>query len=78
MPKPVHMYRGMPHRAYFDAMEAIFKRHGGRPHWGKLHTQTAETLRDLYPMWDRFQDVRQALDPRGVFLNAHLRALLGR
>jgi FAD-linked oxidoreductase len=74
----VHMYRGMPHRAYFDALEAIFKRHGGRPHWGKLHTQAAETLRDLYPMWDRFLDVRQALDPRGVFLNAHLKALLGR
>jgi L-gulonolactone oxidase len=71
----VHMYRGMPHEAYFAALEAIFIRHGGRPHWGKLHTQTAATLRDLYPMWDAFQAQRTELDPQGVFLNDHLRKL---
>jgi FAD-linked oxidoreductase len=73
----VHMYRGMPYRAYFDALEAIFVRHGGRPHWGKLHTQTARELRALYPMWDRFQALRQELDPRGVFMNEHLKRLFG-
>ena len=25
---------------------------GGRPHWGKLHFQTAETLAPQYPQWD--------------------------
>jgi FAD/FMN-containing dehydrogenase len=72
----VHMYRGMAYRAYFDALEAIFKRHGGRPHWGKMHTRTARELKDLYPRWEDFQAVRRELDPKGVFLNEHLRTLL--
>ena len=72
----VHMYKGMPYKAYFEAIEAIFVRHGGRPHWGKLHTRTAKELKGMYPMWEPFQAVRQALDPHGIFLNDHLRALL--
>ena len=37
--------------------------YGGRPHWGKLHFQTAETLAPRYPEWERFQAVREQLDP---------------
>ena len=32
----VHMYRGMPWRPYFEAVEQIMLELGGRPHWGKL------------------------------------------
>jgi FAD-linked oxidoreductase len=71
----VHMYRGMAYRPYFAAMEAIFKRHAGRPHWGKLHSRSAQDLPALYPQWDAFQAVRRALDPDGFFLNRHLAAL---
>ena len=73
----VHMYRGMPYRAYFDGVEAIFRNHGGRPHWGKMHTRTAAELEALYPEWGRFHEVRRRLDPRGLFLNPYLRALFG-
>ncbi len=73
----VHMYRGMPYRPYFDAVERIFRSFGGRPHWGKLHTLGAAELRELYPDWSRFLAVRRQLDPDGVFLNAHLRHLFG-
>jgi len=73
----VHQYRGMPYQEYFDGVEAIFRNHGGRPHWGKLHTRTATELAPLYPMWDRFHDVRRRVDPRGLFLNEYLRALFG-
>jgi FAD-linked oxidoreductase len=73
----VHMYRGMPYRAYFDGVEAIFRNHGGRPHWGKMHTRTAAELEALYPEWGRFHEVRRRLDPRGVFLNPYLRGLFG-
>ena len=73
----VHQYRGMPYRDYFAGVEAIFRNHGGRPHWGKMHTRTAEDLARLYPMWERFLDVRRRMDPAGLFLNDHLRALLG-
>jgi FAD/FMN-containing dehydrogenase len=71
----VHMYQGMAYRPYFAAMEAIFKRHTGRPHWGKLHSRSAQDLPALYPQWAAFQAVRRALDPEGFFLNRHLAAL---
>ena len=39
----VHVYEGMEHVRYFEGVEAIMDGYGGRPHWGKLHFQTAET-----------------------------------
>jgi L-gulonolactone oxidase len=73
----VHMARGMPHQAYFDGVEAIMNRLGGRPHWGKLHGQRAETLAPVYPEWSRFQRLRARLDPEGRFANAYLDRVLG-
>jgi FAD/FMN-containing dehydrogenase len=72
----VHERPDRPYRAYFDDCEAIFLNHGGRPHWGKLHSRTARDLRAHYPMWDRFQAVRERIDPRGRFLNPYLRRLM--
>ncbi len=71
----VHMYRGMEYLPYFAAVEAIFRRYHGRPHWGKLHTQDAASLRTLYPHYDDFRRVRATLDPQGMFLNDYLRRL---
>jgi L-gulonolactone oxidase len=62
---------------YFRAAEAIFDAHGGRPHWGKRHFQTAATLAPRYPGWERFQAVRGRLDPDGVFANAYTDRVLG-
>ena len=59
----VHMFRGMAWEPYFRAVEAIMDELDGRPHWGKRHFQTAETLRPRYPRWDDFQAVRARLDP---------------
>lgn len=73
----VHVYRGMRWEPYFRAVEAICDEHGGRPHWGKRHFQTAATLRPRYPMWDRFAEVRDHCDPDRVFANAHLDRVLG-
>jgi FAD/FMN-containing dehydrogenase len=71
----VHMYRGMPYKEYFRQVEEIFRRHQGRPHWGKLHTQNAHSLAELYPRWHDFRRVRARLDPQGVYLNDYLRQL---
>lgn len=71
----VHMYRGMAYQAYFRAIEEIFTRYQGRPHWGKLHTRDAAYLATQYPHWHDFRRVRAALDPQGVFLNDYLRQL---
>ena len=50
----VHQYRGAPYEAYFQGVEAIMNDYAGRPHWGKLHFQSAATLRERYPEWDSF------------------------
>lgn len=71
----VHMYRGMPYRAYFDAVEKIFLKHGGRPHWGKLHTRKGRELAQMYPRWSDFQRQRALMDPDGVFETAYMREL---
>ena len=71
----VHMYRGMPYKAYFQGIEEIYTRYDGRPHWGKIHTRDAAYLAAHYPHWDDFQRVRATLDPEGVFLNDYLRQL---
>jgi FAD/FMN-containing dehydrogenase len=69
------MYRGMPHEKYFADMERIFLRHGGRPHWGKLHTLTSQQLRIAYPKWDSFLEIREKMDPDGLFLSPYLKRI---
>lgn len=73
----VHRYRGIAYGDYFRAVEAIMNDYGGRPHWGKLHFQTHDTLAERYPRWNEFQRVRAALDPHGVFANPYLDRVLG-
>ena len=72
-----HTHRGVDHRAYFALMEPILRAHGGRPHWGKVHTLGAAELAPLYPRFDDFLALRERLDPDRVFANAHLDRVLG-
>jgi L-gulono-1,4-lactone dehydrogenase len=73
----VHAFKGMAWEPFFRAVEAIADAHGGRPHWGKRHFQTAATLAPRYPGWERFAAVRERLDPDGVFSNAYTDRVLG-
>ncbi len=74
----VHVAKGMDYQPYFRAVEDVMNGLEGRPHWGKLHFQTADTLAPRYPMWDKFQKVRGRLDPNGVFANAYTDRVFGR
>jgi L-gulonolactone oxidase len=73
----VHQYRGAPYERYFHAVEAVMDDYEGRPHWGKLHYQSAATLRPRYPEWDAFAAARSRLDPTGTFRNAYVDRVLG-
>jgi FAD-linked oxidoreductase len=73
----IHQYWQVDHRPLFALVEPILQRHGGRPHWGKLHTLTATGLAARYPRWQDFQRVRRALDPRGKMLSPALRQWFG-
>jgi FAD/FMN-containing dehydrogenase len=59
------------------AADAIGEELGARPHWGKLHLLDRSRVEELYPQLGVFEEVRADLDPHGLFLNDHLRALLG-
>jgi FAD/FMN-containing dehydrogenase len=65
------------HEPLFRAAEEIFTSFEGRPHWGKLSYLDAGARRSLAPGWDRWWAVRDRVDPAGVFVNPHLRALRG-
>lgn len=73
----VHVYQHTHYQQYFEAVEDIMDDYGGRPHWGKLHFQTAETLAPRYPDWDVFQAARKKLDPDGRFANPYLDRVIG-
>lgn len=62
---------------FYDDFEPLFLKHGGRPHWGKLHSLEFGQLKNIYPELIRFVDLRKELDPTGKFLNSHLRAIFG-
>ncbi|MGB0101973.1 MAG: D-arabinono-1,4-lactone oxidase [Nocardioides sp.] len=72
-----HTHRDADHVAYFALMEPIMRAHGGRPHWGKVHTRTAADLAPAYPRFEEFLKVRERLDPDRVFANPYLRRVLG-
>ena len=59
----IHVFRGTPFNEYFRGVERIMDDYGGRPHWGKLHFQSAATLAPKYPRWDEAQKVRRRMDP---------------
>jgi len=73
----VHQYQGATWEPYFREVEAIMSEYEGRPHWGKRHFQTAETLERLYPRWGDFRAIRARLDPEGRFRNAYTDRVLG-
>lgn len=72
-----HVFWGTPYDEYFAGFWSIVRTVGGRPHWGKLHAETAETLAPLYPEWARFQTARSRADPEGRFTNSYLDRVLG-
>lgn len=73
----VHCHYKDQYDFLFELIQPIFLKHGGRPHWGKLHSLKARELALLYPNWNDFLAVRARLDPEGRLLNPYLKALLG-
>lgn len=72
-----HTYVDAPHEHYFAGVERVLRDHGGRPHWGKLHSLAAAELAAAYPRFGEFLAMRDRLDPDRVFANDYLRRVLG-
>lgn len=72
-----HNFHDKDHKKYFAAVEPIFLKYDGRPHWGKMHSLTAPEFAAKYTMLNEFLKVRQEYDPHGLFLNTHVKQILG-
>jgi FAD/FMN-containing dehydrogenase len=59
----------------FAACEAVFLDHGGRPHWGKVHSRTGRHLADIYPRYRDWWAERDRYDPDGRFVTPELALL---
>jgi FAD/FMN-containing dehydrogenase len=66
---------GTDYEPYLRDVDRLLGAFDARVHWGKIHYLTAEQLHERYPRAADFIALRRELDPRGVFLNDHLREL---
>jgi FAD/FMN-containing dehydrogenase len=66
---------GTDYWPYLRACDSLFAEYGGRPHWGKIHFMSADRIARLFPRYEDFLAMRRHFDPKGTFLNPHLRAL---
>jgi FAD/FMN-containing dehydrogenase len=67
---------GTDYWPFLRAVDEVFERFDGRPHWGKLFFMTPERMERLFPELHRFRAIRRELDPAGMFLNELLRPLV--
>lgn len=73
----VHTHAPDAYDFLFTAIEPILRRHGGRPHWGKLNSLARDDMRALYPRFDDFARLVRELDPKGRLQNQYLKGLFG-
>ncbi len=73
----IHAAHEEQHDWFYRLAEPIFRKYGGRPHWGKLHSLRHADLTELYPNFEDFLRIRKELDPEGRFFNRHLASLWG-
>jgi len=69
--------KSSPNDKFFDAVEELMLRSGGKPHWGKRHSMIVDQLQRMYKTYDRFVEIRNKLDPHRMFANSYLRRVLG-
>jgi FAD-linked oxidoreductase len=72
----VHAYYKDDYDFFFTLIEPIFRRHGGRPHWGKLNNLKTQDFASLYPRWNDFVALRREMDPEGRLMNEYLRGIM--
>ncbi len=72
-----HVYNKKDSKAYFAALEEVFKAYNGRPHWGKMNTFTTQDIINMYPKFDVFMKFRKEHDPQNIFVNPYIKTLFG-
>jgi FAD-linked oxidoreductase len=62
---------------FFRAVEPIFRKYDGRPHWGKMHSLSVGDFASLYPRFRDAISVRREIDPENRFMSPYLSKILG-
>ncbi len=70
-------YFGTNCQQYFREIEAHFLSLGARPHWGKTFNTDLDFVKLYGDNMEKFNAVRQQMDPRGLFLNDFTRRAFG-
>ncbi len=70
-----HVYNKKDSKAYFAALEEVFKAYNGRPHWGKMNTFTTQDVINSYPKFENFMRFRKEHDPQNIFVNQYIKTL---
>jgi hypothetical protein len=68
---------GNPVVDYFPQFWQLLRDLGFRLHWGKYLLEDPAYLQAQYPQWQRFMQVRAAMDPQQVFVSDYWRRHLG-
>ncbi len=72
-----HNFHDKDYKTYFSAIEPIFHKYDGRPHWGKINALSTKEFNARYEKFGDFLKVRDALDPTGKFANSYIKRVLG-
>ncbi len=55
---------------YMTGFEELMNSYGGRAHWPKEFTPDVKKISNSFPEFKKFKDLKNNLDPKGVFSNA--------
>jgi FAD/FMN-containing dehydrogenase len=71
--------KGDPDEVYFSQYWQLFRDKGldYRLHWGKALSDDVDYLRQQYPRWDDFMQLRDRMDPHQIFVTDYWRKHLG-
>lgn len=64
-------------KEYMMGFEELIYSYGGRPHWPKEFTPDADKISNSFPEFEKFKELKNKLDPKGVFNNALTHRLFG-
>jgi D-arabinono-1,4-lactone oxidase len=79
MYRPYHLHPGPNKERYYEGFEWLMRDLGGKPHWAKNFTASAEEFEAWYGEdLVKWREVRDRADPEGMFVGPwHRRLLLG-
>ncbi len=64
-------------KEYMTGFEELMCSYGARPHWPKEFTPDSEKVSKSFPEFERFKELKNRLDSKGVFNNALTHRLFG-